>query len=109
MGAHEKLQQCEQKLQYLVQRVAHLPPCSHSEDDEVPGGSIPAALFGDPHRLSRVAQPKPSSQLEDGGARGRSHGAAQAQVALGSVGCSLAGAHGAWAPLWLEHPPPLQL
>ncbi|XP_065551117.1 coiled-coil domain-containing protein 183-like [Lathamus discolor] len=34
VGAHEKLQQCEQKLQYLVQRVAHLPPCSHSEDDE---------------------------------------------------------------------------
>ncbi|XP_065551118.1 coiled-coil domain-containing protein 183-like [Lathamus discolor] len=85
VGAHEKLQQCEQKLQYLVQRVAHLPPCSHSEDDEVPGGSIPAALSGDPHRLSRVAQPKPSSQLEDGGARGRSHGAAQAPVALGST------------------------
>ncbi|KAM8991224.1 coiled-coil domain-containing protein 183-like isoform 2-T2 [Ara ararauna] len=34
MGVHEKLQQCKQKLQYLVQRVADLPPSSHSEDDE---------------------------------------------------------------------------
>ncbi|XP_062485681.1 LOW QUALITY PROTEIN: coiled-coil domain-containing protein 183-like [Pezoporus occidentalis] len=34
MAVDEKLQQCEQKLQYLVQRVAHLPPSSHSEDDE---------------------------------------------------------------------------
>ncbi|XP_061326721.1 coiled-coil domain-containing protein 183-like [Pezoporus flaviventris] len=85
MAVDEKLRQCEQKLQYLVQRVADLPPSSHSEDDEVHGGSIPAALFGDPHRLSRVARAKPSSQLEDGGARGKSHGAAQAQVAPGST------------------------
>ncbi|KAM4647885.1 coiled-coil domain-containing protein 183-like isoform 2-T2 [Amazona ochrocephala] len=35
MGAAEKLQQCGQKLQYLVQRVADLPPSSHSEDDEL--------------------------------------------------------------------------
>lgn len=97
----EKLQQCEQKLQYLVQRVADLPPSSHSERDEVHRGSIPATVFGNPHRLSWVAHPKPSSQLEDGGAQGKSHGAAQAQVALGSVGCSLPGAHGGWAPLWL--------
>ncbi|XP_061222936.1 coiled-coil domain-containing protein 183-like [Neopsephotus bourkii] len=34
MGVDEKLQQCEQKLQYLVQRVADLPPSSLSEDDE---------------------------------------------------------------------------
>ncbi|XP_030330638.1 coiled-coil domain-containing protein 183-like isoform X4 [Strigops habroptila] len=34
MGVDEKLQQCEQKLQYLVQRVADLLPYSHSEDDE---------------------------------------------------------------------------
>ncbi|XP_030330589.1 coiled-coil domain-containing protein 183-like [Strigops habroptila] len=30
MGVDEKLQQCEQKLQYLVQRVADLPPHSHT-------------------------------------------------------------------------------
>ncbi|XP_061326720.1 coiled-coil domain-containing protein 183-like [Pezoporus flaviventris] len=34
MAVDEKLRQCEQKLQYLVQRVADLPPSSHSEDDE---------------------------------------------------------------------------
>lgn len=34
MGVDEKLQLCEQKLQYLMQRVADLPPPSHSEDDE---------------------------------------------------------------------------
>ena len=50
MGADEKLQQCKQKLQYLMQRVADLPPYSHSEDDEVHGGSIPAGFFGDPHQ-----------------------------------------------------------
>ncbi|KAK4812361.1 hypothetical protein QYF61_018811 [Mycteria americana] len=46
----EKLQHCEQKLQYLVQRVADLPPHRHSpdEDNEVHGGSVPAVVFGDP-------------------------------------------------------------
>ncbi|KAM6118601.1 coiled-coil domain-containing protein 183 [Phoenicopterus ruber ruber] len=32
-GLEEKLQHCQQKLQYLVQRVADLPPDSHSPDE----------------------------------------------------------------------------
>ncbi|KAM6337883.1 coiled-coil domain-containing protein 183-like isoform 2-T2 [Alca torda] len=32
-GVEEKLQHCEQKLQYLLQRVADLPPESHSPDE----------------------------------------------------------------------------
>ncbi|XP_074889269.1 coiled-coil domain-containing protein 183-like [Buteo buteo] len=33
-GAEEKLRHCEQKLQYLVQRVANLPSPSHSPDED---------------------------------------------------------------------------
>ncbi|XP_049658404.1 coiled-coil domain-containing protein 183 [Accipiter gentilis] len=33
-GVEEKLQHCEQKLQYLVQRVANLPSHSHSPDED---------------------------------------------------------------------------
>ncbi|KAM9615552.1 coiled-coil domain-containing protein 183 [Morphnus guianensis] len=64
-GVEEKLQHCEQKLQYLVQRVANLPSHSHSpdEDNEVLGGSIPDVVFGTHMGLSWMVQQKLSSQL----------------------------------------------
>ena len=86
----EKLRHCEQKLQYLVQRLADLPPLSHSpdEDNEVCGASIPAVVFRDPYGAlpdgpSQAALPAGRMEVTPG----KSHGAAQPQVALGTAEC----------------------
>lgn len=56
----EKLQHCEQKLQYLVERVANLPPDSHSPDEnnEVRGGPSLLWSLGTHTGLSWMAHPK---------------------------------------------------
>lgn len=81
----EKLQFCEQKLRYLTQRVADLAPDSYSPDEnnEVRRGSIPAVVFGT--LLDGPSQTVLPARMEE--APGKSHGAAQPQVALGTAGC----------------------
>ena len=100
----EKLQHCEQKLQYLVQRVADLPPHRHSpdEDNEVHRDSVPAVVFGDPDGdlpdgPSQAMLPAGRTEV----APGKSHVAAQPQVALGTAGCVPPGGHRGGAPLGL--------
>ncbi|KAM6082405.1 coiled-coil domain-containing protein 183-like [Chlamydotis macqueenii] len=85
----EKLQHCEQKLQYLVQRVADLPTHRQSpdEENEVRRDSVLAVVFGDPHGVLPHGPSQavlPAGRMEV--APGKSHGAAQPQVALGTVG-----------------------
>ncbi|XP_056216203.1 coiled-coil domain-containing protein 183-like [Falco biarmicus] len=65
MAVEEKLQHCEQKLRYLVQRVASLPHDwrSPNKDNKVRGGSIPAVAFGHPHGAFPYGPSQASSQL----------------------------------------------
>ncbi|XP_048180998.1 LOW QUALITY PROTEIN: coiled-coil domain-containing protein 183 [Corvus hawaiiensis] len=81
VGLEEKLQHCEQKMQFLKERVAARPKDSTDERSEV-RGSGPLCPWGHtqgPHRWP----PKPSVLSR---AAGKGHGAAQPQRALGTQG-----------------------
>lgn len=104
----EKLQHCRQRLQYLVQRVASLPPNSHSldEDDEVRAWGLHpcGGLWGPAQGSPRWPIPSCPPSWEDGGGPREELWSSSAPSGTGCCGVSPTGRHGGGAPLGLEHP-----
>lgn len=89
VGLEEKLQQCEKKLQFLKERVAARPEDTADEHSEVQGlPSVPLGTQTGPSQMAtQVILPQ----------QGKSHGAAQSQMAPTTPRAPQ------WGTLGLEH------